>query len=258
MFSNHRWIKGFFAACLLAFFVCAASVPGYAQVSEPKGTLFQVSTLTGLERGLFYPVTTVGQMRQNGNIGVGAFEGMDGELLIIDGQAYNAMYSGKVVPVEDNSPIGYGAVAVLTANRTESMQNVPSYNQLQKSLEQLLPNKNIFYVFKIQATFNYLKVRSTAKQEKPYPGLAVVVKNQSTFEFNNIKGTLIGFRCPAYIQGVYAPGFHLHFISEDRQKGGHVLEANVADLTAQIGYLTQMHLLLPDNEATRTMDMSAK
>jgi acetolactate decarboxylase len=80
----------------------------------------------------------------------------------------------------------------------------------------------------------------------------------SVFEFNNIKGTLIGFRCPAYIQGVYAPGFHLHFISEDRQKGGHVLEANVAELTAQIGYLTQMYLVLPDNEATRKMDMSAK
>jgi acetolactate decarboxylase len=258
MLSDHRWLKGLFSALLLAFSMCAASVPCCAQVSQPKSTLFQVSTLAGLQRGLFYPVTTVGQLRQNGDVGVGAFEGMDGELLVIDGQAYNAMYSGKVVPVEDNTPIVYGTVALLTANRTESMQNIFSYDQLQKSLSQLLPNKNIFYVFKIQATFNYLKVRSTAKQEKPYPGLSVVVKNQSTFELNNIKGTLIGFRCPAYIQGVYAPGFHLHFISEDRQKGGHVLEANVADLTAQIGYLTQMHLLLPDNEATRVMDMSAK
>jgi acetolactate decarboxylase len=258
MFSNHRWTKGFFAACLLAIFVCATSVPGYAQVSEPKDTLFQVSTVTGLERGLFYPVTTVGQMKQHGNIGVGAFEGMDGELLIIDGQAYNAMYDGKVVPVEDNSPIVYGAVAFLNADRTASMQNVASYEQLQQNLEKLVPNQNIFYVFKIQATFNYLKVRSTAKQERPYPGLAVVVKNQSTFEFNNIKGTLLGFRCPAYIQGIYAPGFHLHFISEDRLKGGHVLEANLAEVTAQIGYLTQMHLLLPDYDATRTMDMSTK
>ena len=258
MFSNHRWTKGFFAACLLAIFVCAASVPGYAQVSEPKGTLFQVSTVTGLERGLFYPVTTVGQMKQHGNTGVGAFEGMDGELLIIDGQAYNAMYDGKVVPVGDNSPIVYGAAAFLNADRTASLQNVASYEQLQQSLEKLLPNRNIFYVFKIQATFNSLKVRSTAKQEKPYPGLAVVVKNQSTFEFKNIKGTLLGFRCPAYIQGIYAPGFHLHFISDDRQKGGHVLEANLAEATAQIGYLSQMHLLLPDNEATRAMDMSAK
>ena len=183
---------------------------------------------------------------------------MDGELLIIDGYAYNAMYDGKVVPVEDNSPIVYGAAAFLNADRTESLQNVSSYEKLQQSLEKLLPNRNIFYVFKIQATFNYVKVRSTAKQEKPYPGLWVVVKNQSTFEFKNIKGTLIGFRCPAYMQGIYAPGFHLHFISEDRQKGGHVLEANVANLTAQIGYLTQMHLLLPDNDASRAMDISTK
>jgi acetolactate decarboxylase len=258
MFSTQRWTRGVVAACLLAIFVCATNVPGYAQGSEPKDTIFQISTLTGLERGLFYPVTTVGQMKQHGNIGVGAFEGMDGELLIIDGQSYNAMYDGKVVAVEDNSPIVYGAVAFLNADRTESMQNIASYELLQQGLEKLLPNRNIFYVFKIQTTFNYLKIRSTAKQEKTYPGLAEVVKNQSTFEFNNIKGTLLGFRCPAYIQGVYAPGFHLHFISDDRSKGGHVLEANVAEATAQIGYLTQMHLLLPDNDATRTMDMSTK
>ncbi len=232
MFLDQRWTKGFFVACLLTIFVFAAGTPGYAQGSGPKGTMLQISTLTGLERGLFYPVTTVGWMKQNGNIGVGAFEGMDGELLILDGKAYNAMYSGEVVAVEDNSPIVYGAVAQLNPDRTESLKNIASYDQVQKSLEQLLPNKNIFYVFKVQATFNYLKVRSTAKQKLPYPGLADVVKNQSIFEFKNIKGTLIGFRCPAYIQGVYAPGFHLHFISDDRMKGGHVLEANVAELTA--------------------------
>jgi len=258
MFFNRRWTKGIMAAWVFLTFAWAASMPGYAQVSEPKGTMFQVSTVTGLERGLFYPVTTVGQMKQHGNIGVGAFEGMDGELLIVDGQAYNAMYSGKVVSVEDNTPIVYGAAAFLNADRTGSLQNIASYEQLQQSLEKLLPNPNLFYVFKIQATFNYLKVRSTPKQEKPYIGLAVVVKNQSIFEFKNIKGTLLGFRCPAYIQGIYAPGFHLHFISEDHQKGGHVLEANLAEVTAQIGYLTQMHLLLPDNEAARTMDMSTK
>jgi acetolactate decarboxylase len=258
MYSVHRWTKGLLGACLLAILVCVATIPGHGQVSGPKGTMLQISTVTGLVRGLFYPVTTVGWMKQNGNIGLGAFEGMDGELLILDGKAYNAMYSGKVVAVEDNSPIVYGAIAQLSVDRTESLQNIASYAQLQKSLEQFLPNKNIFYVFKVQGTFNYLKVRSTPKQQPPYTGLADVVKNQSIFEFKDIKGTLIGFWCPAYIQGVYAPGFHLHFISEDRQKGGHVLEANVADLTAQIGYLTQMYLVLPDNEATGKMDMSAK
>ena len=85
-----------------------------------------------------------------------------------------------------------------------------------------------------------------------------VVRNQSVFEFANVKGTLVGVRCPPYLQGIYAPGFHLHFISDDRQKGGHLLEVNLADATGHIGYLTQMHLMLPDNEKTRTVNLAVK
>lgn len=258
MIRIHGQAKGVLAGWLFAMCVIAASVPSHAQVWEPKSTLFQVSTLTGLEHGVFSPVTTVGELRQHGNVGVGAFEAMDGELILVDGEAFKSRYDGKVVRADDKSPITYSAVAFLNADRTESLQNVASYAQLQQSIEQLLPNPNIFYVFKIQGTFNYLKVRSTAKQQKPYPGLAEVVKNQSVFEFTNIQGTLVGVRCPAYLQGVYAPGFHLHFISDDRQKGGHLLEVNLADGTGQIGFLTQMHLMVPDNDTTRTVDLAVK
>jgi acetolactate decarboxylase len=258
MLFFHRRTKGTITWWVCAIFLLAASVPGYAQVLEGKDTLFQVSTVTGLEHGIFYPVTTVGELKQHGNVGVGAFEGMDGELILIDGQPFNAMYDGEVVPVDDKTPITYSAVAFLNANRTVPLQNVASYEQLQQSIEKLLPNRNIFYVFKIYGAFNYLKVRSTAKQEKPYPGIAQVVKNQSVFEFTNVKGTLVGVRCPAYLQGVYAPGFHLHFISDDLQKGGHLIEVNLAEGTGEIGYLTQMHLLLPDNDRTRAVDLAVK
>ena len=66
-------------------------------------------------------------MKQHGNIGLGAFEAMDGELLILDGKAYNAMYSGEVVAVEENCPIVYGAVALFSADRTESLKNIAGY-----------------------------------------------------------------------------------------------------------------------------------
>jgi acetolactate decarboxylase len=254
----HRRTKRAIVGCLSAILLLAAWVPSFAQILEAKDTLFQVSTLTGLEHGIFYPVVTVGALKQHGNVGVGAFEAMDGELILIDGESFNAMYDGKVVPVDDQTAITYSAVAFFNANRTVPLQNVASYELLRQDIEKLLPNRNIFYVFKIYGTFNYLKVRSTAKQEKPYPGVAVVVKDQSIFEFTNVRGTLLGFRCPTYIQGIYAPGFHLHFISDDRQKGGHLLEANLAEGTGQIGYLTQMHLLLPDNDKTRTVDLAVK
>ena len=250
--------NGPIAGWLCAIFLLAGGVPCYAQVLEAKDTLFQVSTVTGLEHGIFYPVVTVGELKQHGNVGVGAFEAMDGELILIDGESFNAMYDGKVVPVDDQTPITYSAVAFFNANRTVLLQNVASYELLRQHIEKFLPNRNIFYVFKIYGTFNYLRVRSTAKQGEPYPGVAGVVKNQSVFEFTNLKGTLLGFRCPTYIQGIYAPGFHLHFISDDRQKGGHLLEANLAEGTGQIGYLTQMHLLLPDNDKTRTVDLAVK
>ncbi len=258
MLFIHRGTKGTIASWFCVFFLFAAAVPGYAQVSEATDTLFQVSTVTGLEHGIFYPVVTVGEVKKHGNVGIGAFEAMDGELILIDGDSFNAMYDGKVIPVNDQTPITYSAVAFFKANRTIPLQNVASYELLRQNIEKLLPNRNIFYVFKIYGTFSYLKVRSTAKQEKPYPGVAVVVKNQSVFEFTNVKGMLVGFRCPAYIQGIYAPGFHLHFISDDRQMGGHLLEANLAEGTGQIGYLTQMHLLLPDNDRTRTVDLAVK
>ena len=258
MLFIHRRTNGTITGWLCAIFLLAASGPGYAQVLEAKDTLFQVSTVTGLEHGIYYPVMTVGKLKQHGNVGVGAFEAMDGELILIDGQSFNAMYDGKVMPVDDKTPITYSAVAFFNANRTVPLQNVASYELLRQDIEKLLPNRNIFYVFKIYGTFNYLKVRSTAKQEKPYPGVAVVVGSQSVFEFTNVKGTLVGFRCPAYIQGIYAPGFHLHFISDDRQKGGHLLEVNLDEGTGQIGYLTQMHLTLPDNERTRAVDLAVK
>ncbi|MDR3560448.1 MAG: acetolactate decarboxylase [Negativicutes bacterium] len=256
MACTHWRIKGMLAGCLLAIFLLAASIPGYAQVVEPKDTMFQVSTLTGLEHGVFFPVTTVGELKQHGNIGVGAFEAMDGELILIDGKAYNAMYSGKVVPVDDKTPITYSAVAFMNTDRTASLQSVASYAELQQSLDRLLPNLDLFYAFKIHGTFNYLKVRSTARQAQPYPGLAEVVKNQSVFEFSNITGTLVGVRCPSYIKGVYAPGYHLHFISDDLQKGGHLLEINLAEVTAQIVYLQQMHVMLPDSDGARAVDLT--
>ena len=241
---------------LVMVFVIATCMTGNAAPAEPKDTLYQVSTVTGLEHGIFFPTTTVGDLRQRGDTGVGAFEAMDGEMILLNGKAYNAEYSGKVFPVDDKTLITYSAVAFMNPNAKVVLSNLTGYAALQKSLVNGLPNPNIFYVFKIHGNFSYMKIRSTAKQELPYPGLATVVANQSVFEFKNITGTLVGVRCPEYIKGVYAPGFHLHFISDDLQKGGHVLDVNVSDASAEVGYLTQMHLSLPDNPGARAVDLT--
>ena len=90
------------------------------------------------------------------------------------------------------------------------------------------PPKTCFYAVMIQGEFSYVKTRSVPAQEKPYPPLAEVTKNQPTFEFTDVTGTMVGFRCPPYVTGINVPGYHLHFLTDDRTAGGHLLEFTVA------------------------------
>jgi acetolactate decarboxylase len=107
------------------------------------------------------------------------------------------------------------------------LDKAEDYGQLEQYLDKLLPTENIFYAIKIEGTFKYIKTRSVPKQNKPYPPLVEVVKNQPTFEFHNVKGTIVGFRCPSYVEGINVPGYHLHFITGDKKAGGHLLECHL-------------------------------
>ncbi|MBI5723704.1 MAG: acetolactate decarboxylase [Planctomycetes bacterium] len=108
-----------------------------------------------------------------------------------------------------------------------------------------------FNVLRMDGTFDYLKLRSVPKQTKPYPTLAEAVKKQAVFEHRNIRGTLVGFRCPDSIGGLNVPGWHFHFISEDRKVGGHVLDIAGHDMAAAIIPAQEYQLILPDTDGFR-------
>ena len=92
-----------------------------------------------------------------------------------------------------------------------------------------------------------MKTRSVPKQEEPYPTLSEVTANQPVFEFQDAKGTLVGLWCPEYVQGLNAAGFHLHFLTEDKQAGGHVLGCVLKEGTAAVDVTTEFAMLLPQN-----------
>lgn len=122
-----------------------------------------------------------------------------------------------------------------------------NYPQMQESLDRQLTSKNYPYAIRIQGTFPYLKVRSVPKQTPPYRPLVEVVKNQSIFELKNVKGTLIGFRTPSYMQGVNVTGYHLHFITENRKNGGHLLDGQFQNLQVEIDQMSDVRVDLPQN-----------
>lgn len=72
-----------------------------------------------------------------------------------------------------------------------------------------------------------MHVRVAPKQEKPYPPFVEAARNQPEFTAENIQGTVVGFFTPKLFHGASAAGFHLHFISEDHQFGGHILDFGI-------------------------------
>jgi len=57
-----------------------------------------------------------------------------------------------------------------------------------------------------------------------------------------------------YVKGINVPGYHLHFISDDKTKGGHILKFELLNGECEIDILNQYFLTLPvdDKEFAET------
>jgi len=156
---------------------------------------------------------------------------------------------GIAYPVSDSMETHFASVTFFNADYEEKLPEGTNYEQLQAILDGALPTSNIFYAIKIEGSFNYMKTRSVLRQEKPYPPLIEVTKDQPIFEFNDVEGTIVGFRCPAYVAGVNVPGYHLHFLTKSKDSGGHVLEFKIGEAVASIDYTSEFLMLLPGEDS---------
>ncbi len=224
--------------------------------SGTRDTLYQVSTIDALLEGLYDGDVTFKELKTHGDLGIGTFDRLDGEMICLDGKFYKVRVDGKVYDVSDEETTPFASVTFFSPDAVAEVSDLASIEQLKEWLDTLIPSKNMFYAVKIEGTFGYVKTRSVPAQEKPYPLLMEVSKGQTIFEFENVKGTLLGFRCPPYVKGVNVPGYHLHFITEDRSAGGHLLECSIDSATAELDTTSDFYMVLPDNEDFMKADLS--
>ena len=132
---------------------------------------------------------------------------------------------------------------------------IANLKELNKAAYQGLPSKNIFYAIRIDGRFSFVKARAIPKQNEPYEPLAEVVKQQVVIQFTG-KGTLVGYYSPPFVKGVNVPGFHWHFLTQDRTGGGHVLDCSFAPTTARMDSLRTFTVHLPDSKEFDSLDLS--
>jgi acetolactate decarboxylase len=238
----------------LAMTVAAFLVPG--SLSMSNNTLFQTSTIGALMNGLYDGTMTFKDLGSNGDFGIGTFEALDGEMVGLDGQFYQVKSDGVAYIVNDSMKTPFAEVTFFEPEEVMVLNGTSNLTKVENYLDSKLVTKNIFYAIKIDGAFDYVKTRSVPAQMKPYPTLSEAVKGQKVFEFNNVSGTLVGFRCPDFAKGVNVPGYHMHFITADRSAGGHLLDFTLENASLMVDSLSEFEMDLPNNEDFYQTDLS--
>jgi acetolactate decarboxylase len=193
----------------------------------PRHTFFQVSTLGALSIGLYDGALTIGELRDHGNFGLGTFDALDGEMVVLDDQVFRIATDGTPRIVDDGETTPFAAVTDFAADQILILDGPLSYAELQQEIDDRLTTLNVPVAIKIIGMHPSLLVRSVPKQSQPFPPLADVVAMQTEFDLTDVAGTLVGFRTPAYLGELNASGYHFHFLGDDLLAGGHVLDGLV-------------------------------
>ena len=219
-----------------------------------RHSLFQVSTSNALVQGVFQGAVTVQDLKRNGDFGLGTFDGLDGELIMLDGVCHRATGGGAVTSPPDDARVPF---AVVTHFRPDlSLTAAPgSLADLTTELDASRPSENLFVGIRATGQFERLSLRAACAAESG-ENLLEATAHQSEFRVVDIEGTLVGFWAPLYPRAVNVPGYHFHFLSNDRDLGGHVLDMQTGPLEVGIHVESELHIAIPETEEFLAADLS--
>ena len=238
------------------FFVISFLFLYSISTAQNKETITQVSTIDALLLGVYDGQTTIGELKTYGDFGIGTFNTLDGEMVVVDNKCYQIKSDGTINEAADTTKTPFSAVAFFNESNHIQLKEQTNFKTLENLIDSLIPTKNIFYGIKIKGKFKTLRARSVAKQSRPYRPLTEVVKSQSEFNFEDVEGVLVGFRCPPYVKGVNVPGYHLHFLNNDKKSGGHVLGFEIKEAELYLEEYSDFRMLLPDDKDFYNADLS--
>ncbi len=244
------------AACVSVLAAALGAAAGCAPPLEQPDLVYQVSVVRALQEGVYDGALTIGELRARGDFGLGTFHALDGELVLLAGRCWQVRADGRAYPAADSARTPFAVVTFFQPDQSVPVGKVPSLAQLCAFVDSQLASLNRPYAVRIAGHFEYVRARSVPAQPRPYPPLAEALKHQRTFEFRDVRGTMVGFRLPPYVQGVNVPGYHLHFLTAGAPAGGHVLACRLQRGVVEIDACSALHVALPGGGEFLSADLS--
>jgi acetolactate decarboxylase len=208
--------------------------------------LFQASTIGALLDGAFEGDLSFGELAEHGDLGLGTLNHLNGEMIAIDGEFFRADVEGNVSAIAAEERTPFAVVTAFEPMVDERLADEElTHEELLARLDDLIPAGACSCAIRLDGRFALVRARSVPRQEPPYRPLTEVVADQHVFELREVEGTMLGFRFPAYVEGIEVAGYHLHFISADRSRGGHVLDSRSRSLRVRLDASDELHVELP-------------
>ena len=230
-------------------------------------TIFQVSTVGALVEGVYEGAVRVGTLREHGDFGLGTFEGLDGEMVALDGAFYRVRTDGALHPVDDDVLSPYAMITHFTPDTVVSVPGCSSLDDLGAVLDDLRDSANHFFAFRLDGSFPSMHVRAACRVPE-WTSLVEATASQSEWNLRDVRATFVAFWSPTYAAHFDVPGYHFHFVDDDRRRGGHLLASTSGELTVGVQRLEQLIVALPEtadflnadlhHDPSRTLDTAER
>lgn len=211
---------------------------------EPH-VVFQASTIGALLEGAYEGDVTFAELAEHGDLGLGTVNHLDGEMIALDGCFYRADVEGQSTEIPGSERTPFAVVAPFEPAIDFDLDGSLDHETLLSEIDRRITPGAATCALRIEGRFELVRARSVPRQEPPYRPLTEVVADQKVFELAAVDGTMVGFRFPDYAEGLEVSGWHLHFISEDRSRGGHVLDSRSSALRVALDPSSELHVELP-------------
>lgn len=234
-------IRNIKTALLLS--ICIALVFSCSKEHLETDPMYQINSFAIFAEGEYDGFYDYSEIMEKGDFGIGTFDALDGEMVMLDGKVFRIEAEGQAVQVDGTETAPVATFCKFDEDISFEASNI-SLAELKLEIDSRLPDEDLFYAIRIEGEYKQLTTRSIYAQDKPYRVLTEVLKEEVRRESENVEGTAVGFRAPVHMEQALWKAYHLHFISSDESFGGHVHEAQMEKVTVTIDILDQLTLIL--------------
>src|SRR5438874_735965 len=121
-------------------------------------TLYQISTSSALVEGVYSGSVCSSVLLEHGDFGLGTFEGLDGEMVILDSQIYQV--ADRVRHRTDDFLVPFASITHFRARSSFEIDNVACLKGIDLACDQQRISDNLFYALRLDGIFETIHARA--------------------------------------------------------------------------------------------------